>query len=1443
MKIYFIVLIAFINLITLICDGKLNNINNDSIMKVKNDKNKALKSYIVHLHVDHTHESFEKSIDDLFKNKRYLMDINTKITHKFSNLLHGLAIEGVSLEDLQSLPGSLRVVPNTIKSINSVYSWGLDRIDQLNLELDNNYNSYYKGRNVDVYIVDTGLDTTHQEFNSNIYLRTVKNLYDAYDTPKTNPGANTDRQGHGTHCAGTVGGNTVGVSPGANLYGVRVLDDDGSGSTADIVSALEWVLGYSKSTGHRSVVSMSLGGPCESDDCSVDSLVMATESLITNSFSISVAAGNEGCNACNGSPNAAPNAFNVGASDIDDYITYFSNFGKCVDIFAPGFDILSACALDVCGDHDYYQTMSGTSMATPHVAGVLAQLLEKKSNSTNELIAKALACDSSKEVLHLDYRDTSTRDLLLQVPKQDTPFGTCNLGEGCTSDCASEGICLPAHQNVNNGDNSNICHCNVGYYGNTCDSTDDNMCNTVKKKIKIDLYDSEGDGWTFTNFVITNVITGLIADSAYDALCYDNKGQRSYCLPNGLYNLDVNRGYYPIEVSFKMCGVIGGAPFSGQFQISNDGYSCHHHCSSGSMETLTLYDNYDDGWEGAYYATYNSDGKQLFGGTLESGGQCDFQQCLPVGCSYMMLEEMGDYPEEISFEICGFIAFPSDIVTICVDPISFECTASSNSGNNTCRNNQSNIPFYMFDYDSNGWSGSKVNIKNLDNSIMYSNTLINGFELTNNLCLDDGCYDVNAIAGAGLDEYRLSQLFWNVCGFRGTIPFNSAICVEKDYDLCYGLTGCVYTKSYSHKSDENSLVVSHFESSVRYNIIDIFENVHSVYELCELSDGCYDFYVGSGDYNNNNERGQVNICDEIFQIPFSTNICLSKNATKCLVKDISLFTCPTGKVPHVLLKLDQYGDGWNGANYEIRKDDELNEVIYLGTLSNGEYDKDPFCFEIGKCYTFDLTSGSDPEEIIWQLCGYVNYAPISSSRFCITSTGCSFDNDHLSIQDDDFPLIYKPPTFAPTVEPTEIPTFGPTSLPTTSSPTEVPSLSPTYSIGSPTPLPSVLPTAIPSVIPTAVPTLEPTLSPTTKPTHSPVIGANMVEVATFSLNVTLKVKLDNNNLIEETTAEDLIFLSVSVHKVLADAGLIVWDVAMYDNHILLTEEISLKANQYDNLSQNKRKLFLKKLNNKIIKVNSDLITGHINCIVLSQIELNGIPSELVANEVNIQMQLSIVSGDLDRNIIHAQDSLYNADTEVESKFSNIMTDEIKTSVNYVISTNDKNDIPTDDVYESIWPSATNMKESTSDRSIAIFSSIVTLIFIGVCYEIYKFIKKKKLISYSKLDVSQSGTKNQDIYMNIEDDGGDINEVSDMDSMSELEMTSPNNRSKNVVKKMKNSISASIKKLSKQSSSNENITIQNEIYSPMANNNSDTGNDYKSNENFSNIINNSDNSTV
>ena len=282
-----------------------------------------------------------------------------RVQHEYSRVLKGFSakLDDQALAEVRNDPNVAFVEPDRMISLatdQTPATWGLDRIDQRALPLNNTYSYTPTGAGVKAYIIDTGIRTTHQQFGG----RAVSG-FDAVDG-----GAADDCNGHGTHVAGTVGSTTYGVAKSVTLVAVRVLNCQGSGTNSGVIAGIDWVTG-NHAAGERAVANMSLGGGASA----------AIDNAVTNSINdgvtYAIAAGNSNANACNSSPARTPAAITVGSTTNTDARSSFSNYGTCLDIFAPGSSITSTWSTSDTATN----TISGTSMAAPHVAGVAALAL------------------------------------------------------------------------------------------------------------------------------------------------------------------------------------------------------------------------------------------------------------------------------------------------------------------------------------------------------------------------------------------------------------------------------------------------------------------------------------------------------------------------------------------------------------------------------------------------------------------------------------------------------------------------------------------------------------------------------------------------------------------------------------------------------------------------------------------------------------------------------------------------------------------------------------------------------------------------------------------------------------------------------------------------------------------------------------------------------------
>jgi len=388
-------LVAFIAFFMMSCQDQEQAISLTTLEQVQTlgEKDMILGKYIVVLNENST--NFRKTDDYQTTNSGMRIAASaimasagiesSNIDHVYGNIFPGFSAE-LSPEELNILERDPRV--KYIEPDGYVYAsvtqsnatWGLDRIDQTALPLDGTYTYNSTGQNVTAYIIDTGIKTAHNEFGGRAFQG-----YDAFG------GNSEDCNGHGTHVAGTVGGSVYGVAKGVKLVGVRVLDCNGSGTFSGVIAGMDWVV--ANATG-PSVANMSLGGGAST---SVDD---AVGRMYDAGVPVIVAAGNGDSRgrqqpACNYSPARAPKAYTVGATTNTDSKTSWSNYGDCVDIFAPGASITAAWHTS----NTAINTISGTSMASPHVAGVAALYLESNPTASSQSVYDFISTTSTKNIV------------------------------------------------------------------------------------------------------------------------------------------------------------------------------------------------------------------------------------------------------------------------------------------------------------------------------------------------------------------------------------------------------------------------------------------------------------------------------------------------------------------------------------------------------------------------------------------------------------------------------------------------------------------------------------------------------------------------------------------------------------------------------------------------------------------------------------------------------------------------------------------------------------------------------------------------------------------------------------------------------------------------------------------------------------------------------------
>ncbi|WP_432081475.1 S8 family peptidase [Streptomyces sp. WAC 04229] len=359
--------------------------------------NAVAGSYIVTLKAD---EAKSGSAEGRALAKKYGADIE----RTYTKALNGYAVEASETEAKRFAadPAVASVVQNRTFHVTGTQpnppSWGLDRVDQRNLPLNSSYTyPASAGQGVTAYVVDTGVRITHSDFGGR-----ASYGYDAIDNDNTAQ----DGHGHGTHVAGTVAGSAYGVAKQAKIVGVRVLNNSGSGTTAQVVAGIDWV---ARNAVKPAVANMSLGGGADS------ALDTAVRNAIASGVTFVVAAGNESTNASTKSPARVTEAITVGATTSSDARASYSNYGSVLDLFAPGSSITSAWNS---GD-SATNTISGTSMASPHVAGAAALHLADHPSATPAQVATALTSAATTGVVSNPGSGSPNR--LLYVGEGDTP--------------------------------------------------------------------------------------------------------------------------------------------------------------------------------------------------------------------------------------------------------------------------------------------------------------------------------------------------------------------------------------------------------------------------------------------------------------------------------------------------------------------------------------------------------------------------------------------------------------------------------------------------------------------------------------------------------------------------------------------------------------------------------------------------------------------------------------------------------------------------------------------------------------------------------------------------------------------------------------------------------------------------------------------------------------
>lgn len=932
----------------------------------------------------------------------------------------GFFTTGITLELMlpfqQLLPGILSITPSRKFRCTGTMNWGLDRINSYSMpSADFSFTPDFTGEGVDVYIVDSGMDSSHEEFRGNPR-RIVANVYDPRFSSFKNIPLNNDEVGHGTHIAGIVGGRTVGVAPSANLLGVRVMDASGEGYDSDIIWGLQFV--YDLFVARKkppSVINMSLGGPCGShDDCVNDAIVQAVEALSSEGIAVVVAAGNSECDACLETPAFAPSAVTVGASDRQDRAAVFSDFGKCVDVFAPGEDIVSACSAYMCGATNSYVALSGTSMATPFVTGTMAQIFQAVPDIGNRIAVDMLGCLAGKGLLDVvqDEAPSVTRNLLLQSPRRgNLANAVCDLGAGCPSSCSSHGLCQ-----------AGSCLCDSGWWGDACHTQDfGSHCGDGLVFVRYELFDVQMSGWGSAELRVVGHRDGGVVPVLSTSMCAGRNESSGMCLePRKQYSLSVSADVSATShIGYRICGQFGGGPSTQSFVVAEDA-SCSFICTQFEYVVLSQGTNIlADGLHGGHYQLFDRNtGSIIAGGTLVGFARIETHPiCMPAATDSLVVIVSGSTISGVgNWQFCdrsGPVVDDFAVYSLTRD----ECRYTSPFTQGGIRE----FPIGEFNSYSLPWDGYvdvRVNIisslTSYDASKSFSvgqGVLTRGFMNQSSYVIPSSSSNWHLISAS--DNVTAAK-FWISCGARGLLgesfkfASNGAGCTRE----------CLNFNALAPLSTGDATLVTVTSGEFPFDLseIRVFPKSSS---LC-LGDSFspqslqrYRLIVGAGTLVSS---PSWTLCGKRFPSNAVIDIYV-RDWTECSANVTYVPQCKTKYSGMLMVLYSAGGDGWAESEYlvydistlmslsnedssslndDYAYDDDAagsstilvdssvssesnatstasSRYISRGTLGVGYTGYGSFCVPDG-CYALVVTSGSHSSSIAWLLCGHVGQA-------------------------------------------------------------------------------------------------------------------------------------------------------------------------------------------------------------------------------------------------------------------------------------------------------------------------------------------------------------------------------------------------------------------------------------------------------------------------------------